>query len=70
MTHHLGPYGCREASCKRWVEMSPVDASQGNGKGVGWLDDGVGECSVVWSAVSLLKKAQHHLAFTVYFPVG
>lgn len=23
----------------------------------GWLDDGVGECSVVWSAVSLLKKS-------------
>lgn len=27
--------------------------------------DGVGECRVVWSAISSLKKVQYHLAFTV-----
>lgn len=37
VTHHLGPYGCGEASCKWWVEMSWVDTSQRYTKGGGWM---------------------------------
>lgn len=58
------------------VERHPAN---GGWKWVEWMQargtprrvvDGVGECCLVWSARSLLKKVQHHLAFTVYFPVG
>lgn len=53
--------------------------ANGGWKHVAWMQTkgtpgvavvGLGECSVVWSAMSLLKTVQHRLAFTVCFLVG
>lgn len=39
-------------------------------EGQGGLVDGVAECSVAWSAMSLLKIVPQYLTFAVHLPVG
>jgi len=48
-------------------KTSSADACQGNTR---VAVNGLGECSVAWSAVYLLKTVQYHLVFTVCFLVG
>lgn len=70
MTHHLGPYVCREASANggwKQVEWTQAKGMPERGKG---LVAGVPECRVVWSAMSLLKIVQLYLTFAASSPAG